>query len=514
MKPHHGQGRPHDRSGNKPGNRPTNRADIRPARSPKPDAPVVDVFDSPRHDDLRAHLAELYARLVAVPVPPDQLIGRFFRLRPELPPAARGFLSGTVYALLRRRLRTLLLVQWAARDNAMFEWDATGAVPRETLMPGEEAAASLARWLVEDMNVEPRTAANVLRRCLRLLADRQLPAGEYALPELGDMEAIALDVLERTRRDPALQFAPAPQQRAARLSLPVDLLDRWTARFGFDRAEAIARAMGEPAPLDLRVNTIRMSRDECRAQLADERLDCELTPLSPDGLRMARKSNVFRTDLFEGGAFEVQDEASQLVARVLDPHPNWRVLDACAGGGGKALHLAALMKNRGDVFAHDTDGERLSAMRKRLRRAGVQNVRVLEPGKAGESGPYDAVLVDAPCLGLGTLRRNPDFAWRGALGTRLREVRELQDECLRMYAPMVKPGGVLVYATCSFELEETTERLAPLLAEGGGFEPAPLAPVLARQGIVGGPGGNAHDWLIAPDEHGTDGFYVARLKRR
>ncbi|MDK2971978.1 MAG: rRNA (cytosine967-C5)-methyltransferase [Candidatus Sumerlaeota bacterium] len=464
---------------------------------------------SPKHDDLRAHLLELYARLVSTPIPPDHLIARFFRIRQDLlPPGPRAFLAATAYALLRRRYRTLLLHQWAERTEAAFDWPEPGAVP-PALKPMEEGALALARWMAEDLGAPPEETRSLVDAALSLLRRRELPEDEFPMPALGAPEKLARDFLPRIAADPGLRAAPEHLRRAAALSMPWDLLARWDARYGPEGAEAMVRALGQPAPLDVRVNVLKGTREECADRLAAERHPCAPTPLSPHGLRLTDKANLFRSDLFADGWFEVQDEASQLVAFALDPKPTWRVLDACSGGGGKSLHLAALMKNRGEIFAHDIQAERLDPQRKRLRRADIHNVRFLEPGAAAASGPYDAVLIDAPCLGFGTLRRNPDLAWRGPLPTRLAEIAELQNTCLRAYAPLVKPGGVLVYATCSFEPEETTELLRTL----DGFVPDPLAPRFARYGIDGLVDGEQNDLAILPHIHGTDGFFIARLRK-
>jgi 16S rRNA (cytosine967-C5)-methyltransferase len=470
---------------------------------------------TPKHDDLRAHLLELVARLLAAPAPPDQVIARFFRLRhDQLPPAPRGFLAATAYALLRRRLRTLMLYQWAWRDAPLFPWPEPGAVPA-VLTSVEEAAAGLCRWMIEDLGATADEARRLADAALSRLRRREYPDGEFPLPPLGSPEKIVADLANRLPPDPTLARAPEAVRRAARLSLPADIVDRWAARFGDVEAEALGLALGEPAPLDLRVNTLRGTREECLARLVAEDLPAGAPArLSPHGLRLVDKANVFRSKAFDEGWFEVQDEASQIVAFALDPRPTWRVLDACSGGGGKSLHLAALMKNRGEVFAHDTDAARLEPQRKRLRRAGVHNVRFLEPGTAAASAPYDAVLIDAPCMGLGTLRRNPDLAWRGPLPDRIAQVGALQRDCLRAYAPLVRPGGVLVYATCSFEPEETTLLLEEFLAASPDFRPEPLAQPLERHGIGFLLPAPADATLtLLPHRHGTDGFFIARLRR-
>lgn len=469
--------------------------------------------ESPQHDGLRAHLLDLYARIVSVPIPPDQLIGRFFRLRKQLPPGARGFLAATVYALLRRRIRTLLLYQWAARKKPMFAWDDHCAMPDLTT-PVEEAALALYRWMVEDLGAKPRKAAKLTHAALDLHAAQTLPKGEFPPPPFGNPSSRLKEFSVRWTLGQGMMHAPEDVRAAHRHSLPGPLIVRWTERFGAERAEALCASLGEPAPLDLRVNRLKGSRDECLAQLQEAGHKCEATALSVDGVRMLKKENIFRSPLFDDGWFEVQDEASQLVGFALDPHPNWRVLDACSGGGGKSLHLAALMKNKGEVFAHDIDPERLDPQKKRLRRAGVHNVRLIQPGKAVEHAPYDAVLIDAPCLGLGTLRRNPDLAWRGPLERRLAEVTAVQRECVALYSKLLKPGGVLLYATCSFEPEETTAIVDAAMEATPSLVPDPIGLRLEHHGISGAATNGDFALTLLPSEHRTDGFYIARFRKQ
>ncbi len=468
--------------------------------------------ESPRHDDLRGHVLELLARCTTTAAPPDALIARYFRLRGELPPSVRGFIAATIYALLRRRVRTLLLWQWMGRAEPRIEWDGSGRIETSGMAPGEEAALGLVRWMIEDLGAAAEKAIELTRRAIAAIKDRTLPKNESPVPNLGKPMRLVAEFAKALESGEGLAHAPGNVQRAAEVSLPVDLFDRWRSQLGDEEAMKLARSLGETAPLDLRVNTLRTTRDECLARLTKDRLDPEPSRLAPDGLRIGRKMNLFRHDIFEQGWFEVQDEGSQLVACAVDPHPNWRVLDACAGGGGKTLHLAALMRNKGEVFAHDKDIQRLEGLRKRLKRAGVNNVRLLNPGTAAERAPYDAVLIDAPCLGLGTLRRNPDFAWRGRMSERLQEITTLQRECLEAYAPLVKPGGVLVYATCSFEPEETEQLLSVERMTELGFEPDGLGQPFAKTGVPLHATG--HTLTLLPHRDGTDGFWLARFRRR
>lgn len=295
-------------------------------------------------------------------------------------------------------------------------------------------------------------------------------------------------------------------------------LDASMARiFGEARAEEGA-ALAAPAPLDLRVNTLKSTRDDVIAALAESpRLKEPPAPTShaPDGVRIpwaqGRTFSWATEQSFLKGWFEVQDEGSQLAARMAGAKPGQQVADVCAGGGGKTLALAALMQNRGQVFAFDVDGRRLAPLHERLERAGVRNVQIRAPARTRDvladlRGCMDVVLIDAPCTGSGTWRRNPDSKWRlrpAALQTRLQEQRE----ALALAAPLVKPGGRLVYVTCSVLPEENEDQIAAFLAANDGFKPAHL-----RGGEVPGYA-RGHAIQMTPLKTGCDGFFVAALER-
>jgi 16S rRNA (cytosine967-C5)-methyltransferase len=385
---------------------------------------------------------------------------------------------------------------------------------------GLEAGLSLYRWLREDMG-EPADEALALARESLEIAQNLPPLKNVTAPTApafppGDELTEFADSLER---DPDLAGAPEDERLAAKLSLPADLTARWRERFGLEDLEKLGKAFGKTAPLDLRVNTLRASREEVAESLASEGVETFPTPYSPHGLRIARKASLKRTKAYRNGLVETQDEGSQLVALALSPKPGSRVLDACAGGGGKSLHLAALMEGKGEVVARDIDAARLEAIGKRAGRGQVENmISRWGPGDPSPAeGSFDAILIDAPCLGLGTLRRNPHFACFGPLGDRLRDIHQAQRDILEQYCALAKPGGVLVYAVCSFEPEETTELLEAFLADHPDYEPDPLAPVFREQGmdkLADEVGDDAWSLALLPHERETDGFFICRLRRR
>lgn len=311
-------------------------------------------------------------------------------------------------------------------------------------------------------------------------------------------------------------------------------LDPALARvFGADRA-AEGAALAAPAPLDLRANRLKSDRAAVMAALAgstqlrpgpDGAPPLHETPFSPDGVRIpwaqGRSFPWAKEQAFAKGWFEVQDEGSQIAALLAAPQPGWQVADVCAGGGGKTLALAALMANRGQIYAFDVDSRRLANTPERLERAGVRNAQVRVPRRdrdvlADLAGRLDLVLVDAPCSGSGTWRRAPDSKWRlreGALAKRQTEQRE----ALALAAPLVKPGGRLVYVTCSVLPQENEDAVAAFLDQTPGFSPLPMAEEAARAGLSSLP---HHAWRagpglqLTPRETQTDGFFLCVLQRQ
>ena len=275
-------------------------------------------------------------------------------------------------------------------------------------------------------------------------------------------------------------------------------------------------ALNRPAPLDLRVNALAGSRDQALAGLTAAGIKAEPTRLSPLGLRVVGRPALGQQAIFRDGLVEVQDEGSQLVALLADARPGQAVLDLCAGAGGKTLALAAAMRNRGRLIACDISAKRLERAVKRLRRAGVHNVerRALGPEAATwlkrQARRFDRVLVDAPCSGTGTWRRNPDMKWRIGPDD-IAALRQIQDELLDRGSRLVKPGGRLIYATCSLLAAENEQAIAAFLARHPGYRAVPVgevwASVLPGQCPVEGP------YLrLSPARHGTDGFFAAILE--
>ena len=301
-------------------------------------------------------------------------------------------------------------------------------------------------------------------------------------------------------------------------SLPPWLAARLAAELGPEEARALARAMNRRAPLTVRANLLRTTRDALRARLAEEDAPSEPTRLSPWGLVLEGHANAFALPAFKDGLFEVQDEGSQLLTLACGARPGMKVVDACAGAGGKSLALAAEMHNRGSILALDVDAERLDEAKRRARRDGVDNLRTrLIPRGAeadlalrSDEGKADVVLVDAPCSGLGTLRRKPDARWRLAPEEPDR-FAATQRELTARFARLVKRGGRLVYATCSV-LRVENDEVAAFAAGLPGLAPFPLARTLGEP-LASALGVDGHLLHLWPHRHGTDGFFAAAFER-
>lgn len=405
-----------------------------------------------------AHAERALAEILRFARPADQVLSAYFRRHPELGPRERGLIAETSFAVLRRR-RSLAAA-------------AGGDEPRALV------AGALARVL------------GFSARALEAIADpdwiaQVRAAGTDAYPD------------------------------AVRADLPDWLWERLEQEHGRKEAMRIAQGLLNPAPLDLRVNLARVSREEAQQRLVADGLDARPTPYSPAGLRLSGKPAINRHPLFKEGLVEVQDEGSQLLAWLVAPRRGEMVADYCAGAGGKTLALGMLMRGAGRIYAMDVSDKRLAALRPRAARAGLSNVHSValsgesDPRAKRLAGKLDRVLVDAPCSGFGTLRRNPDLKWRHDARA-VTELAAKQRRILEAAARLVKPGGRLVYATCSI-LREENEAVADAFQAGHpGFRPLSCSALLAAQRIDLAGGERLRLW---PHVHATDGFFAAAYER-
>jgi 16S rRNA (cytosine967-C5)-methyltransferase len=433
--------------------------------------------------DLLATLEEQCFAPEARRRPADAVASEFFRARRFIGGGDRRVVSELAWSVVRQRIR----LDWHLARVGM------APTPRLLLLAQMVLAGGA------DDHGRARQAAEA--------AFDGSHYGPAAL-DAGERRAAAA-LAGRALADPAM-----PEH--VRLNLPAWVLPAFAARFGETLAEEAAALEGE-APVDLRANALKTTREAAARLLAAEGLDLVPTPYSPWGLRLPSRRPVTGTAAYRDGLVEVQDEGSQLIALLADAQPGMRVADYCAGAAGKTLAMAATMGNRGRITACDTSAARLEGAAKRLRRAGVDNAErhLLAPGDRWakrRAGSFDRVLVDAPCTGTGTWRRNPDARLR----TRPQDLEELaavQHDILGKAAELVRPGGRLVYATCSLLPQENEEQMDRFLARDARFRPVLLDGLWAtlRPGV---PAPCAGPWMgLSPAANGTDGFFCAVLER-
>jgi len=402
------------------------------------------------------------ASVLPLAQPADATLSRFFRAHPKLGQHDRAFIAETVFGVLRRRYG--------------LEFETGAATPRQLLL------AYLNR--AEGMSV------------------RQLAP----LLQAGEPQWLA------ARHAPATQAPPL----SVAAELPAWLVARLAAEMSEDEILALGQALAQPAPLDLRVNPLLTSREEALAQLAADGVAAQPTRYSPLGIRVEGRPALNRHPLFTSGKIEVQDEGSQLLCYLVAPRRREMAVDFCAGAGGKTLMLGALMHSQGRLYAFDVSAPRLDKLKPRLKRSGLSNVhpQLLHGENDARvkrlAGKIDRVLIDAPCSGFGTLRRNPDLKWRQNEAG-IDELAAKQKAILAAAAALVKPGGRLVYATCSFVRAENQDVVGAFLVAHPCFALVPAREALAQQRIALDTG----DFLqLYPHRHGCDGFFAAVMERR
>jgi len=375
-------------------------------------------------------------------------------------------------------------------------------------------------WLARTGVRKPTPRALVAAHLI--LAERNALADLDALFDGGRHRPMTFDEAEyavlRALDGHTLDHPEQPDWVAA--NVPEWIAPHLAESYGPDWPREIA-ALETPAPVDLRVNRLKANTERARGMLAKAGVDTEPTPFARDGLRLARRLSIVTSPAFEDGLVEIQDEGSQLVAALVDAKPGMQVVDYCAGAGGKTLAMAAGMENKGRIVALDVLETRLDRSAQRLRRAGVHNVerRTLDEESRKwlkrRGGAFDRVLVDAPCTGTGTWRRNPDGRW-SLQPVDLEELVPKQAAILDAAQRLVKPGGRLVYATCSVLAPENERQAEAFLSRHPDFEAVPVGTLLGevlREGatlsLPEGP------WLrLSPRQHGTDGFFAAVFQRR
>lgn len=430
---------------------------------------------------------ELLEAVAETPRPADGTASAFFRDRRFIGSKDRRAISERVWGMLRRWARTA----WWLRRVWM------GPAPAWEFMPPR------ARLLVDLALIDRMNEDSI---------DALFTGRDHAPQPLGKMER---HMINRLKGQP-LDHEEMPAW--VRGEVPEWIIPRLGPLYG-EHLNAVLAALNAEAPVDLRVNTLKTDLERAVAELAGEQVSALPTALSPLGLRLDSRVNLPATKAFRDGLVEVQDEGSQLVALLADARPGQAVVDFCAGAGGKTLALAAAMQGKGRLVACDVSEGRLDRSAVRLKRAGAHNVtRRPLSGERDKwvkraAGTFDRVLIDAPCSGTGTWRRNPDAKWRLSEAT-LADLTELQANILRSAARLAKPGGRVVYATCSLLPEENEHQVEAFVSQTDDFRIVPIPTVWAE--VVGADVACPTDQSMLrldPARHGTDGFFVAVLER-
>lgn len=422
-----------------------------------------------------AAVIEIYDTILSVAKPSDQVLQTYFRSRKFIGSKDRKYIAEMLYQLLRHYAR----LNWWAE-----ELDVTN-----------DGRGCVLLWLSLG---EGKDGDEI----------EELFSGEgYGAAILRESEVKLLDELAQqtidTRDMPEAVRAECPDWAFASLK----------ENFSDDFNDEMF-AMQFEASLDLRVNTLRATRDKVLERLLDDHMDVAKTPYAPNGLRVSGRPAFSMHPLYQQGHIEVQDEGSQILAMLCGVKPGEWVVDFCAGAGGKTMALAAEMQNKGRIWACDTETTRLENARKRLRRADIHCVETKVLNNENDEwvkkhqGKADCVLIDAPCSGVGTWRRNPFARWQN-LGPSLEELVAVQERILRSAARLVKPGGRLIYATCSMLPEENALQVKKFMAANPEFKPAPLSRFWSQSQLEL----DASMLQLTPFQHRTDGFFAAVMVR-
>ncbi len=428
---------------------------------------------------------------------PDRMLWELYEKHPDIPSIDRAFIQQLLFGVYRWRSK----IDWALERCVHTSLK---KLSFQTL-----SILRLGAFQLLFLDKVPHSAA--VNESVKL-------AKSGPAPWTGGLINGTLRTLSRIRD--SLAF-PAADDLLGYLTItqshPLWLVDYWLKTLGPHETVALCEADNQIPPLNLRVNTLLSSREDLLDRLKRQVGQVEPTPFSPVGLRVVHPQGpLHASELYLEGLYQIQDEASQLIAYILDPQPGERVLDLCAGFGGKTTHLAQLMKNQGAILGVDFSSSKIRELGKNARRLGLRNIRVqtgdfLQPDFFNKNQPaFDRILVDAPCSGWGVIRRHPDLKWRIRLEDS-RRLAEQQNKFLQKAAEYLKPKGTLVYSTCTLCPEENEAVIEQFLAGHPEFFLDSVAPYLPgpARGLAD-PRGFYYAW---PHRHGTDGFFAARLIR-
>ena len=437
---------------------------------------------------LIGHVVELLKLSEQSSQPLDRISSTFFRERHYLGAKDRRFISEHLYNIVRhRRLAEALLERLVEEFPNFSELDDrylryislyviyTGAVEQQDKSPNElQSLIPSSYWSTHFPNIN------------------------------------LSDTLSWVQKNRSLEFLP--DDRVIRLGVKYSFQDWMVREWIADDGELLLAALNSPGPITLRVNTMKVTREECRLRLRAEGVETEPTKFSPAGLVAAKRFNAQACESFKDGWFEFQDEGSQMVSLIVHPAPENIIIDACAGAGGKSLHLAELMKDRGEIIAVDVDHRRLQELQQRANRAGLHSIKTIQKEMFQPEnffGKADIVLVDAPCSGVGTIRRNPSLKW-SVSESLVEHHSEQQLDLLQENARYVKQGGRLIYVTCSLFKKENELVVEQFLGSEMGSNFAIDERRAVGDLLIEPHGGY---YTLYPHRHQTDGFFIAPLKR-
>lgn len=453
---------------------------------------------------LIGHVVELHESVRSHSQPADNTVKEFFRKRHYLGSRDRRFISETLYGILRN---SLLLE--ATIDSVLASAGENGAAFRKS---------SVAFYVAYALKLIDAPPESVLQEAAGLWRS-MIPT-----VDLGNFVKAIITV------DPLQPYQSSPVRRIAlQYSFPDEIVEEWCKRFGEEETDALCSSLNSQAPTTVRVNTLKAERARCLQSLIEDGIECEETTFSPIGITLKKRVSIQSLNSFRNGYFEIQDEGSQLLGYLTEARPGMTIIDACAGGGGKTLHLSSLMKNEGNLIAIDIHERRLHDLQERANRAGAHNVRTLlmprdiHLAKEWEN-KADIVLIDAPCSGVGTFRRNPaaKLDFNSELSDRLAKT---QRNVLVTYSPLVKPGGRIVYATCTLLQQENEDIVEWFLSTNSDFSLLNAGAILNQQvagslkdyaslqGTMKQSAGGESFLTLLPHRTNTDGFFAAVMEK-
>jgi 16S rRNA (cytosine967-C5)-methyltransferase len=436
---------------------------------------------------LIGHTQELLGIIIKSNRPADSLIDTFFRSHKYLGSHDRQFIAETTYGTLRNLRKCEFIL-----NSVLTE-------PMDALFDEDRLLLTITAYLYLEGKTKDISSKLISEKLKSNRLKEQLS-----------------DIVSNLLKPIKIPGEPIFERIGIEYSFPNWMVQRFVDQYGERETNKICSSLNEQAPLSLRVNILKTDVESCQKELRTQGIETLRTRFSPFGLTLAKRINVFALKPFRDGWFEVQDEGSQLLPLIIDPKPIIKLLDVCAGAGGKTLEFAALMKNRGEIFATDINGFRLDELRKRAKRAGAQNIRVQEIQTIDELSSrfkefFDIVFIDAPCSGTGTIRRNPGMKWKVTEQT-IDEVSEKQKSILHSSAPLVKSGGKIVYATCSMLKQENEDVITDFVLQHPEFVIKKFDPSASIVKIPGAAEGNQF-FSLFPHIHGTDGFFCGVMEK-